>query len=330
MKIKLKWIVLLEAVIIVILAVTTISLYTNKLKVQSNQEIKQSLLSPRIHVGLLEPESFMIVNFNPLKEEIQAYITKNNLNVSVYVENFRNGAFMGINEKTGFYPASLGKLPVAIEIVEKIERGDLSFDTMLSIQDSDRDNTSGSLYNVKAKELPLRVILEKLLRESDNTALRIFFRYIDPEDFKLILDYYGIEIGSVKDEKGQRHLRLISPKVMSTLYSSLYFSTVLEPQNSEYLLTLLTDTVLDINKLAKIPDEVKIAHKYGENYYSNQRFFHDCGILYINESRIFYCIMTKDIDERKAKETIGFIVNEVYIYIKNTKAKLQDYKKQRN
>jgi beta-lactamase class A len=255
------------------------------------------------------------------------YIEKNSLNASVYVENFRNGAFMGINEKAEFFPASLNKLPVAVLIMKKVENNELSFDTMLEIKDIDRTDSSGELYRTKEKELPLKEVLELMLKESDNTALRILLRQVDLEDLQFILDYYGLDI-NIDLQKGQHEKKpdLISPKAISTLYSSLYFSTVLEHQNSEYLLSVMRDSEFDVNQIAGIPGKITISHKFGENYYGSNRFFHDCGIMYINESRIFYCIMTKGIDEERAVEAIGVIANEIYRYVIDAKSRLEAYK----
>lgn len=330
MNIKLKWVVVFQAILIIILLAALINSYVNNNKTEKQQYNTKGLLSPRIYARVLEPKSFLIVNFAPLKLNVQNYLTKNNLNVSVYVENLRNGVWMGINERTGFFPTSLNKLPVAILVMEKIEDGELSLDTMLEIKDSDRINSSGELYRTKEKKLPLRAVLEKLLKESDNTALMILLHQVNLEDLQLILDYYGLDI-NVDYQKQQREKKpdLITPRALSTLYSSLYFSTVLEPQNSEYLLSLLEDTVFPIKEIADLPDEVRVVQKFGENYYGTNKFFHDCGILYIDDSRIFYCIMTKDIDEERAVETIGIIVNEIYKYVRDTKAKLSTYKEER-
>ena len=326
MGLKFKYIAIFEFFIIAILLVFLI--YALKsFNPQNQKESTSGLLSPRIYSGLLKPESFMIVNFAELKEKIQSYVTKNNLNVSVYVENFRNGAYMGINEKNGFFPASLIKLPVAILITKKIEDGKLSFDTMLEIEDSDRTSSYGELYKTEEKQLPVRILLEKMMKESDNTAFRVLLHEVDVEDFQLVLDYYNIEVNAdFQDGETAKHPNLLSPKAMSTLFSSLYFSTVLEPDNSEYLLSLLSDSAFDAGKAANIPSDVTMAHKFGETYYGDFRYFHDCGIIYINESRVFYCIMTKDLDEKQATEAIGSIVNEIYNYVKNTRAKLDKYK----
>lgn len=319
MKIKLKWVVIFEFALIVMLLALTLNFYLSHNKPE--KQLAGGLLSPRIYSGLLEPKSYMIVSFAPLKEKINSYITKKNLNVSVYVENFRNGAYMGINEKQGFFPASLIKLPVAVLIAQKIEDGELSFDTMLEINDSDRTSSFGELYKTKESQLPVSVLLEKMLKESDNTAFRVLVRHLDADDFQLVLDYYNIDV-SADFQDGPSYQNLISAKAVSTLFSSLYFSTVLGAENSEYLLSLMADSDFDVGQAAGIPKDVVIAHKFGWTHYDNFNYFHDCGIMYIQESRIFYCIMTKDLNEKQATEAIGRIVNEIYYYVKNTRARL--------
>lgn len=324
MIIRLKWVVIVEAIVIAVLFSIIANSYIIKAKIETQR--KEGLLSPKIYTGILEPKSFLIVDFAPLKEKIQSYTAKNNLNISVYVENFRNGAYMGVNEKTGFFPASLIKLPVAILITKQTENGELSFDTMLEIEDSDRTSSFGELYKTEEKKLPVRVLLKKMLKESDSTAFRVLVRHLDIEDFQLVLDYYNIDVNAdFQDGEMAKHPNLLSPKAMSTLFSSLYFSTVLEPDNSNYLLSLLSDSAFDVGQAANIPSHINIAHKFGETHYGDFRYFHDCGIIYIEESRIFYCIMTKDLDEQEATEAVSVIVNEIYHYIKDAKAKLKKY-----
>ena len=323
MIIKLKWVVIFQAVAIVLLLALSVNLYYQHTKIKSGFNVN-GLLSTRIYSGLLEPKSFLIVNFAPLKTELNEYIKSNDVNVSIYVENLRNGAYMGIDERTGFFPGSLNKLPIAILIMKQVEEGKLSMDTMLEIKDSDRTDSSGELYKTKDTSLPLEVVMEKMLKESDNTALRVLLRYIDLNDLQFMLDYYGLDISV---DYGRDHVDLITPKAMSGLFLSLYFSTVLEPKNSEYLLSLPTETDFNIKEIAGINENVVIAHKFGVHYYSGNRYFHDCGIIYIDEKRVFYCIMTKDLEEDKAVATMGFALNRIYTYMKDTDSLLGSYRK---
>ena len=322
MIISIKRVAVIEAVLIILLLGFIMHSFIQDKN--ADEQKQNGLLSQKVYIGILEPKNMMIVNFKPLKTNIQNYIKENKISASVYVETLRNGAFMGIGEKTGFFPASLNKLPVAILVMKKIEEGDFTLDTKLEIKDEDRTDSSGTLYKTAEKEISIRILLEKLLKDSDNTALRAFLRNLDLEDLQFILDYYGIDI-SVENQKNEN---LITPKAISNMFLSLYFSTILEPDNSEYLLSLMTDTVFDIKTVAGLPDDIKVSHKFGENYYEENKFFHDCGIMYIQESRIFYCIMTKGLDEGQSVESIGEITNEIYRYVIETKANIDDYKPQ--
>ena len=281
------------------------------------------LLSPRIYSGLLEPRSYLIVNFKPLKEELSQYIAQNNLTAGIYVENFRNGAYMGINEKREFFPASLAKLPIAIAIMQNVEDGNLEMEKMIDLRGLQGSDGFGYPYNLESSQLSVRTLLEKMLKESDNSALEALYFQLTRVDIQRALDYYGIDINT--ENFSASHF--ITPKAMSILFSSLYFSTVLEAKDSEYLLSTLEDTVLDIKKLSGIPPNIRVIHKFGLNYYQNSRFFHDCGLIYIDDSRIFYCVMTQDLEKEEAVKHISTIVHSIYGYVMDTKQKLEQYKK---
>lgn len=291
------------------------------------------LLSPRVYTGLLEPKSFLISNFGPLKASIKNYLKEQNISASVYVENLRNGANMGIAEYRGYFPASLNKLPVAILILQKIEDGKLSFNSILPIEDSDRTDTSGSLSSTTEAELPIRTLLEKLLQDSDNTAFNVLLRYVDRKKMERLLKYYDININvdyPYQRVEFQNQTNLVTPISMYNLFSSLYLSTALsDPKDSEFILSELINTTFDIKSIANLPDNVIVSHKYGEYYIDDAKLFHDCGIMYFDRSRFFYCIMTNEIqNEDYAKESIGHVVNSIYNYIVDTRTELAIYKNQ--
>ena len=327
MKINLKLLVFLETALIIILIFITAGYIHKEMPIQTSPQGKNSFgfLSPRVYAGLIQPKSFLIINFNPLQEKLKEYIRKKNITASVYVLNLRDGASMGINEEDNFYPASLNKLPIAILIMKKIEDGELSMDTMIPINDSDRSSTWGTLYKTKEKALPVRVLLEKMLKESDNTAFLILQRQVDNEDLNIILNYlnyFDINPYVHRTENDDS----IDTKSMANIFSSLYLSTVLERNDSEYILSLLTKSDFDINKIAKLPSDVRVAQKFGENYYGGNKFLHDCGIMYFNESRIFYCVMTKGLEENEARETIGIFINAIYNYVTRARKTFDTYR----
>lgn len=277
------------------------------------------LISPRIQAGILQPKSLLIFNFKPLEQEIDNYLEANNLSVALYVLNIRDGASFGINEDAHFGAFSLNKLPAAIIILKKVESGELTLDSELVITPEDRNSASGTLYKKTFGRLSVRELLRYMLQESDNTAFNVLAREISLEDGKNLteyLDYYQNDI-----DEGSSPINLeITPKNTANLFMSLYLSTFLEPENSEMILQYLTNTSYDIKKHAGLPEEVIVAQKYGSFYYNNSQFFHSCGIMYIQDSRIFYCAMSENLERAGAEETVGEIVNKIYTYVQNNRA----------
>ncbi len=330
METKYKWIAIGELIIIVILVIVLFNMNVEKQEVKKidTNKFNEGLLSQRIYNQLIEPKSLLIINFEPLNEVFVKYInekTKNNASISVYIENLRDGASLGINEKRGYDPASLNKLPTAMIILHKIEKGELSFDTMLKVDDEDRSSVFGDLYQTDKKELPVKFVFEKMLKESDNTAFNILRKKIVKEDLDFFLEYSGYYNKEVLDQ-GDRKTELINTKSMYNLFSSLYLSTLLDTDNSEYILSLLTTTVFDIKKLGDLPDDVVLSQKFGMLYLNNKHYFHSCGVMYVKESRIFYCIMTENLSEKEGKEVIVTMVKTVYQYITRLRAQLDTYK----
>jgi len=288
------------------------------------------LLSPRIYAGILEPRSFLITNFEPLKNGIKSFLDEHNISASIYIENLRNGANIGVHQLQGYFPASLNKLPVAVLVMQKIEDGILSFNTTLPIKDFERSNTSGNLYLTSEKELTVKILLEKMLKESDNTAFNVLIDNIDKNDLAQLLDYYNIKINvdyPYERLRFENHTNLVTPLSLYNIFADLYLSTTLYAPDSEYILSLLSDTEFDVKSIANLPDNVTVSQKYGEFYADDTKLFHDCGIMYIQDTRIFYCIMTKDLDTEDAKDAIGYIINYIYHYIIDQKFKLSAYKK---
>lgn len=323
---KLKAVIIIETAVIIIMIGFFVIDYLNLSLGYKNVHCRYHdnglcLLSPRIYADLIPPKSYLILNFDPIQNDLQSYIDKNHFNSSVYVVNLRDGASFGINEEKSYPAASLNKLPIAILILKKVEKGELSLETKLPILDSDRDSQSGTLYAEPVNELSVKELLHYMLSESDNTATLVLQKDLTKDDLENLteyIDYYSINISS---QKLPLKITEITPKSVSNIFSSIYLSTILDSENSELILYYLTNTSFDIKKYAQLPPDVVVSQKYGFHYLDDGSFFHDCGIIYIEDSKFSYCIMTKDIDREKASEVIGTIVNKLYNFVVENKNK---------
>jgi len=323
---KLKRIIIIESVTILILAgflICNIFFFQNNSTTQQVSycdkhyyDSQVCLLSPEVYTHSLKSENYLLMDLKPLQNDIQNYISTNNLNISIYVLNIQDSSSFGINSSKGFEPASLNKLPIAILILKKVEQGELRLDGFLPIKDEDRDSKSGTLYNTTANAMSVRDLLHYMLSESDNTAFRVLEEQVTLEDLEKLsvyLNYYTKDINYIPPIINNTYQ--ITPKSTSNLFMSLYLSSILTPEDSEMILKYLSNSTFNINKYSDLPDDVIIAQKYGTYYVGNQSDFHDCGIMYIGQSRIFYGIMTQGMDEETAPVVIGKVVNKIYNYI---------------
>ncbi len=334
MRISLRWVVLVQCVMIMGLLVALFSgFYDAKPNVayKIKNESYSGLLSPRVYAGLLEPKSYLIVNYGPLRDVVSSYIEDNHLNVSVYVVNMRDGASMSINGNQKYVPASLSKVPLAILILKRVEEGELSLDQEVEITSEDRVTSWGDLYKTTQQKVTIRFLLEKMLRDSDNTAFLVLNRYKKNDEFTILLrNYLGYYV-QTKENSTLEAAQMVTVRSLYSVFSSLYLSTILDPQDSEYILSLLSNTTFDVNTAYTLPPEVKVSHKFGALYNNNdEKYFHDCGIIYMGVKRVFYCVMTKDLDEKQAVNTIGLIVKNIYLFTDEVSKGLEDYKNNQN
>lgn len=318
-----KWIITIETIALIVLLL--MFFHAPKTPGSPVHEVNRTgLLSPRVYERILEPQSYLIINYAPLRKDLLSYIGGQNGTISVYLVNLRDGASMSIDSQREFFPASMNKVPIAVIMMKKVENGELTLNTMIPIHDSDRVDHSSSLFQSPQKEFPLHVLIEKMLQESDNIAFKALLHYIQEEDYVLLGNYLGF----FSDDGGKlpTDSSLITARSVYNVFSSLYLSTVLEPQDSEYILGLLTTTVFDLGKIAQLPNDFRLAQKFATGGQGNITVFHSCGIMYHQEMKIFFCIMTEGFAEKDAVTHVATITNRIYQYSVETRKELDKLK----
>jgi len=320
---KLKLILWTEAVIIIALIALLLPSYYGVKETHCEKYLNDDgsvcLLSPRVYTGMIPPKSHLIFNFEPLQEEIQDYITTNELNASLYVLNIRDGASFGINENNPYRALSLNKIPIAMIILKKIDEGQFTLDTVLPIKAELRDSRAGPLGKMPATELSVRELIRYMLQESDNTATNILGSQATLGDLQEIANYINYY---EEDTPPYNKVFHITPKSTANIFLSLYLSTALKPEDSLMILSYLTNTSFNIKKYANLPSNIVIAQKYGALFDDKyETYFHSCGIMYIEDSRIFYCSMTEGMQQEQAYNFTGMIVNKIYKFVIEGKSK---------
>src|SRR5262245_46262724 len=71
-----------------------------------------------------------------IKKKIHDVIWVFNSYIGIYVKNIRTGKIVAVNADTIFPTASIVKVPILIGIMDKLQKGELTYDSTLVYKDS--------------------------------------------------------------------------------------------------------------------------------------------------------------------------------------------------
>lgn len=252
----------------------------------------------------------LIINFQPLRDYLNDKYEADP-NISVYFEYLPTGSNISLNKDAEFYPASLLKVPVAMAVAKKIEKGDWKWNNELVLMSADKDKTFGTLYKEPSNSTH---IIEDLVRrslvDSDNTAHFILLRNLELSEVSMVYDHMGLEDFMKLDGK-------ISAKRYTVILRALYNSSYLAEENSQKILSYLTQSPFKDYIQGGLPQDIVFAHKIGIS--GAEKVFLDSGIIYEQNRPYLLTIMIKNKDEQKSQEIMKDISRKIFDYVRNYK-----------
>lgn len=258
------------------------------------------------------PQEHFIINIQSLRKELQSLVQKEGPGrVSLYFEYLNTGANIDIGKEVRIWPASLSKLPLAMAVMKKVEKGAWRLDTELILEEKQKDAEFGVLFQSPAgARFTIERLLRELLANSDNTAYHILLENMNPSDIDSIIDEVGLE--ALFDEKG-----FISAKEYSRLFRALYTSSFLKRENSTRILQYLLGSDFDRYLASGIDKNAVFAHKWGLN--QNYHVFLDSGIVYAPNRPYLITVMIQGdgsvSEEERAEAIMREIGSKIYNYI---------------
>jgi len=231
---------------------------------------------------------------------------------SVFFYDLNKGRWVGVDENKKFIPSSMMKVIIMVSYLKKSEKNpdildkELAYDEKIDqLVKSDPLNMISGLK--PGKKYKAGELIEKMIIDSDNGAQFLLIDNISQTDLDAIYNALNIENPDTENNF------LISPRIYSLFLRILYSATYLNQENSEKALNMLSKTTFKEGLAGGIPENIAIAHKYGENFESDTRQaeLHDCGIIY-TENPYLLCIMTKGKTLDGLKATIREISSIVY------------------
>jgi len=193
--------------------------------------------------------------------------------IGVYIKNLRTGKVVMVNADTVFPTASIVKIPIMLGIVDKMEKGELHYDSTHMYRDSllyAGEDILGSFRD--GERIALKKIMMLMLTTSDNTASLWLQKLAGSgERINQILDSLGFVNTRVNSRTpGREEIRKIygwgqtSPIEMGQILESIYRNKIFSPAACDRMMRCLGRNFWDENEgISMIPPYIEVFSKNG-------------------------------------------------------------------
>ncbi|HSW96238.1 MAG TPA: serine hydrolase, partial [Candidatus Saccharimonadales bacterium] len=180
---------------------------------------------------------------------------------------------------------SVNKLAVALAVMDKVDRGQLSLDQKITLTPEIIAGGSGMYFLQQGHygdSLTLANVLNTMLLVSDNTAVRLVGTVLPGPEINDILASKGFthtRVEPLPDNPHRFYLGDTTPKEMNMLLEGLANKTLVSPQSSDFILNIMQwiNGYNDgIRRNMSSLERIKIGSKYGA--YVDSR--HEVGIMF--------------------------------------------------
>lgn len=270
---------------------------------------------------VLIDEKDITSNFEPLRQKIDEIVNplRETFDVSLYFEFMNNGGNIVVNKDLSIWPVSLAKLPLAMVVAKKAERGLIDLADKVELIPDDFDAKAGHVWEnyMPGDSLRYDKLIEYSISQSDNTAYRALLRLTSEEERQELVEELGL---TQLFNEGQS----VSAKQYSRILRALYSASYLNREESDDFIKFMVDTTFPGYIRNGIPAEVLVAHKYGKQVVLN--VYSDAGIVYVPGRPYILTIMVQSktgVGEEKAAELISLLSSEIYTYVSTFENKLK-------
>jgi beta-lactamase class A len=252
-----------------------------------------------------------------MKKEISRMINKFTTgpvkSVSVYFRDLNDGSWMSIAGDNLFYPGSLIKVPIMIYFLQQEQEHPGTLGKELAYE-KPKERFPSQVYNgdsiLNGRKYKISELLNYMIVESDNNATNLLAKNLKNDRFCKIFTDLEIPPDRINDVGYQ-----ISAKDYSKFFRILYNSTYLPRNYSEFALELLAKSKFNRGISRDLPQDIVIAHKFGEAGRNYDMDFSETAIVYHPKDPYLLTVMTKGTEAKLQTDVVSKIADEVYRFV---------------
>ncbi|NJM25471.1 MAG: serine hydrolase [Bacteroidia bacterium] len=260
-----------------------------------------------------------------LQQKLDALLKPFHGDAGVYVRNLKTGQTAIINADTLFPTASMIKVPITIAMFDKIEKGEIPYDTIMTYKDSllyAGDDILGSLK--EGEQIALSKVMMLMITTSDNTA-SLWCQSLAGtgtaiNDWLAQNGFEGTRMNSRTPGRQDNWKRYgwgqTTPREMAELMVRIRDGKVVSARASERIYRNLIRIYWDHDALSQIPPYVQVASKQGAVDASRS----EVALVNAPHGDYVFCVITKNQQDQTWAHN-----NEGWVLIRKVSALLWSY-----
>jgi len=267
-----------------------------------------------------------------LRQQIQQEFEQEQGAFALAFKDLSTGEELLINARDSFHAASTMKTPVLIELYRQAEAGIFDLSDSILVKNEFFSIVDSSIYNLSVgddseSELYTRVGAKRTIADlaydmiivSSNLATNILIGLVDARKVTQTMRELGASdiqvLRGVEDIKAYEQGLSNSTTAydLMVIYEKLALGEAVSPEASEEMIDILFDQKFNEIIPARLPDEVKVAHKTG----SITGVHHDSGIVFLPDGRKYVLVLlSKELgDFDSGTERMAKVSELVYEYV---------------
>jgi beta-lactamase class A len=268
---------------------------------------------------------------NNLKKKISSELTKNKGTFAVAYKDLSSGEELLINEKISFHAASTMKTPVLIEAYKQAAAGKFQIQDSILVKNEFKSIVDRSLYSLDAKDdsevdlytkenkkVKIYDLLYLMIIKSSNLATNLIIDLVGAKNANNTMQEMGasdiLVLRGVEDTKAYRKglNNTTTAYDQMLIFSEMANGKIVSQESSDAMINILLDQKFNDKIPAKLPKDVKVAHKTGWITGVN----HDAGIVFLPDGRKYVLVLlSKDLEnDQAAVESMAKISKLIYTY----------------
>ena len=275
---------------------------------------------------LITSASFLHANTDSLRSKIIDYCTNCKATIGVSVVFIEDSDTLSVNGNKMMPMLSVCKLPIAMCVLNNVDKGLLTLNTPIRITPDDMHENTWSPLRDKLTttntSISLSEIIQYTIIQSDNNGCDLLLKSIGGvETVQSYLHKIGlpnIQVNNTEWEMVQSpnliYSNMATPVDITILLNKLYSNNLFSDSCFNFLYKILSDCSTGNNRIrGKLPKETVVAHKTGTSFTTNKGItpaINDVGIITLpNGKHVAVAILVSESSENK--ETNERIIAEI-------------------